>query len=115
LLPKKKAVFTMHIAAQITRADADLRAFCQRWQITELMLFGSALRDDFGDHSDIDLLVSFHPSSRTTLFDLVTMEDELAHLFQRRVDLVSKEAVLQSENFIRRQSILENAQVIYAE
>ena len=34
-----------------------IAAFCQRWKIAELSLFGSALRDDFGPESDVDLMV----------------------------------------------------------
>ena len=33
--------------------------YCRRWKITELALFGSALRDDFDPESDIDVLVTF--------------------------------------------------------
>ena len=39
----------------------DIAAFCQRWQIVELALFGSVLRDDFGPESDVDVLVRFAP------------------------------------------------------
>lgn len=45
--------------------------FCQRWQITELALFGSVLRDDFLSNSDIDVMVQFHPDAHPTLFTLV--------------------------------------------
>ena len=38
-----------------------IAAFCQRWQISELALFGSVLRGDFGPGSDIDVLVTFAP------------------------------------------------------
>ncbi|MDX1524368.1 MAG: nucleotidyltransferase family protein [Anaerolineae bacterium] len=88
--------------------------FCQRWQITELALFGSALRDDFGPDSDIDLLASFDPEARLTLLDHVQMQDELKILFGREVDLVSKRGLEQSHNVIRREAILGSAQVIYA-
>jgi predicted nucleotidyltransferase len=36
--------------------------FCQHWQIIELSLFGSILRDDFHADSDIDILVAFAPT-----------------------------------------------------
>jgi predicted nucleotidyltransferase len=38
--------------------------FASRWQITELSLSGSVLRDDFAADSDIDVLVSFDPQQR---------------------------------------------------
>ena len=55
----------------------EIAAFCGRWQIRELALFGSALRDDFGPESDIDLLVTFESEARWTLFDQVAMQENL--------------------------------------
>ncbi|MGD1901209.1 MAG: nucleotidyltransferase family protein [Geitlerinemataceae cyanobacterium] len=86
---------------------------CDRWKITELQLFGSILRDDFRPDSDIDLLVTWHDSHRWSLFDFVDMHDDFAALFQRRVDLVSKEAIETSDNYLRRAAILDGAQPFY--
>lgn len=91
-----------------------LAEFCQRWKISELALFGSVLRDDFRPSSDIDLLVSFSPEARISLFDLVRMQNELKEIFGREVDLVERRAIEKSENYIRRKSILSNTKVIYA-
>ncbi len=44
---------------KITIPPDVLEAFCQRWKVRELSLFGSVLRDDFGPDSDVDVLVSF--------------------------------------------------------
>jgi len=88
--------------------------FCRRWRITELALFGSVLRSDFRPDSDIDVLVSFAPDARWSLFDLATMEHELEAILGREVDLVERRAIEQAENYIRRKSILDNAEVIYA-
>ena len=88
--------------------------FCRRWLVTELALFGSVLREDFRPDSDIDVLVSFAPEARWTLLDLVRMEDDLKAIFGRDVDLVEREAVERSENYIRRQHILRSARSIYA-
>lgn len=88
--------------------------FCKRWKVTELAFFGSVLRDDFHPDSDIDLLVSFHPRARISLFDLVRMQNELKEIFGRDVDLVERSAIENSENYIRRKSILSNTKVIYA-
>lgn len=66
---------------------APLRRFCQRHGITRLALFGSALRDDFSDQSDLDFLVEFHPDHIPGFIGLAGMELELAQLLGRRVDL----------------------------
>lgn len=88
--------------------------FCARWRITELALFGSVLRDDFGPDSDIDILVTFAPKARRTLFDLVDIRDELESIFGRKVDVFSRGGVESSRNPIRRKAVLESAEVIYA-
>ncbi len=87
--------------------------FCRRWNITEFALFGSILRDDFTPDSDIDVLVTFAPDVHPTLADYMDMEDELKVVFGRKVDLVQRRLVEQSDNYIRRKHILNSAQVIY--
>jgi predicted nucleotidyltransferase len=91
-----------------------IEAFCRKWKVTELSLFGSSLREDFGPGNDIDLLVTFSPETRHTLLDLVAMEDELKQIFGREVDLVDRRAIEKSENYIRRRNILSLTKVIYA-
>lgn len=91
----------------------EIETFCRRWDVVELAIFGSALGEDFRSESDVDILVSFRETSRWRLFDLVRMEEELELMFRRDVDLVEKEAVKNSENYIRRASILNNAHVIF--
>ncbi len=59
---------------------------CRRHSVRRLSLFGSALRDDFGPESDVDLLVEFVPG-RTPGLAFFTLQEELAGLFGRTVDL----------------------------
>jgi len=87
--------------------------FCGRWKIRELALFGSFLRDDFQPESDIDFLYTFCHTVGWTLFDLVTMEQELEELLGRPVDLVDRKSIEASENWIRRKAILGTAERIY--
>jgi hypothetical protein len=94
---------------------ASLAQFCQRWRITELALFGSALGMDFRADSDIDMLVTFAPDAAWSGWDLVTIQDELGELFGRKVDLVERAAVERSENWIRRRHILTHAEPLYVE
>jgi len=91
----------------------EIAVFCKRWQVTELALFGSVLRDDFGPDSDVDVLARFEEEARHTLFDLDRMEEELTTIFGRKVDLVSWRGVEQSQNYIRRKAILQSAETIY--
>lgn len=91
-----------------------LSAFCRRWSVAELALFGSALRDDFSAESDVDVLVTFRDGAVPTLFSLVSMERELSTLFGRPVDLAMRRAVEQGVNALRRESILRSARVLHA-
>lgn len=91
-----------------------LTAWCRRWKVSRLELFGSALRADFGPHSDIDLLVCFKPATRWSLLDHIRMENELADMLGRRVELLTRRAVERSGNSIRREAILGSAKVVYA-
>ena len=91
-----------------------LEAFCLRWKVAEIALFGSVLRDDFRPDSDVDVLVSFMPEARYGLFDLARMQKELEVILGSEVDLVEKEAVEQSRNYLRRKAILSSAEVVYA-
>ena len=87
---------------------------CQRYGVQELAVFGSVLRDDFDDESDVDFLVVFENNDYGPwISKLAEMEDDLSALLGRRVDLVSKRAIEQSENYIRRQHVLSTARTLY--
>jgi len=90
---------------------ARIGEFCRKWQIVEFALFGSVLREDFGPESDVDVLVVFAPGAGHGLFELARMEEELASIFGRKVDLVERGAV---RNPFRRRAILSNLLVLYA-
>jgi uncharacterized protein len=90
-----------------------ITTFCQKWQIAEFSLFGSVLRDDFRPDSDLDVLVSFFPHTPWTILDLVTMQQELQQIVHRDVDLIEKRVIETSDNWIRRNEILNTAQVLY--
>lgn len=97
-----------------TRVQLDreaLAAFCRKWRVRELSLFGSALRDDFGPESDLDFLVSFEPEARLDIDILLDMKEELEARFGRPVDVVEKEAL---RNPWRKHEILRTREVIYA-
>ncbi len=63
-----------------------LGAFCRQHHVRKLSLFGSVLRSDFSDESDVDVLVEFEPGSAPGL-EFFAMETELSAIVGRRVDL----------------------------
>jgi predicted nucleotidyltransferase len=89
--------------------------FCRERGIARLELFGSALGENFRDDSDVDLLATLKSDARPTLLDWADMQQRLAEIFGRPVDLVSRRAVERSRNRYRRHSILSTATPIYAE
>ena len=99
--------------ARIAMPSDKIAAFCERWQVTELALFGSVLRKDFGPKSDVDVLVRFEQAAKHSFFDLDEMELELKGIFGREVELTSRRGLENSPNYLRRNAILESARVIY--
>jgi hypothetical protein len=90
-----------------------IEKFCKAWNIRELLVFGSVTTDQFRPDSDIDIVVDFLPGSHHTLIQIAQMEEELEGIFGRRIDLISRQAVEQSRNYIRRKSILETMEKVY--
>ena len=96
--------------AEISVPRKPLEDFCRRWRVTELSLFGSTVRGDVRPDSDVDVLLTLEEGAPWSLFDLVTMQDELQTIFGRPVDLVEREAL---RNPYRRHAILATREVLY--
>ena len=84
-----------------------IKGFCQRWQVTELALFGSVLREDFRSDSDIDILITFSPTAKRGLTETLQMRDELQAIFNRKVDLIVKASLKRSDNWLRCKALRE--------
>lgn len=84
---------------------AKVSQFCEKNHILQLSFFGSVLRDDFNDKSDIDVLVEFHNTANVGLFELYDMEQELSKLFGgRKVDINTKSSL---SKYFRKEVITE--------
>ena len=89
-----------------------LAELCRKYGVRKLSLFGSAARGDMTPESDVDLMVEFAPDSKTSLFDLPAMQEELSALFEnRRVDIATPEIL---ENPFRRKAIAPDLKTLYA-
>ena len=91
--------------------ETRIRVFCRRHRIRMLWFFGSVLRDDFRPDSDVDVLVDFDPEAKLSFWDVVRIQEELADLLGRSVDLVEAEALT---NPFRRREILRTRRLVYA-
>jgi len=106
--------FTMRNWVEMLPMDK-IAAFCRRWKIQEMAVFGSALRADFSPESDIDVIVAFDDTAEWSLLDHIRMQQELQAILQRDVDLVTRRAIERSQNWIRRKEILSTASIIFPE
>jgi predicted nucleotidyltransferase len=87
---------------------------CRKYDVVELSVFGSVLREDFGPESDVDFLAVFRRDDYGPWMSKVQeLERELGALVGREVDVVAKDSILQSENWIRKNHILSSAKVVY--
>jgi hypothetical protein len=94
----------------ISVPEEKIADFCRRHHVQRIYLFGSALREDFGPESDVDVLVEFEPDAQIGFVALSRMQRELSELFQRPVDLVPRDGLKPRI----REAVLSSAEVIYA-
>jgi len=101
--------------ADINEKRDALAAICRRYGVARLEVFGSAARGtDFDpNRSDADFLVTFKPATRNDLAVFSDLKEALERLLRRPVDLVEREAIEASRNFIRRRAILNEAETVY--
>jgi predicted nucleotidyltransferase len=101
--------------ADIEEKRDALAALCRRHGVARLEVFGSAARGtDFDrSRSDVDFLATFATEARNELTAFLDLKDALEKLLGRPVDLVERDAIEASRNYIRRRAILQDAQTIY--
>jgi len=75
------------MSARIHVPQRELAEFCREQRIRRLAFFGSVLRDDFGAHSDVDVLAEFEPGAKVGLITLAGMEIALGEIVGRRVEI----------------------------
>ena len=88
-----------------------VKEIASSYKILELYIFGSALRQDFNDKSDIDLLIKLSKGSGYSIFELIEIKEKFEKLFNRKIDLVEMEGL---RNPYRKKEILSTAKKIYA-
>ena len=106
------AEYTVELAGRLPEIDRKAFAgICRKYGVKKMSLFGSAARGEMRPDSDVDLLVEFKRSSKTTYFDFVHLQDELSPLFAKRdVHLAGPEIL---KNPFRRKTILPDLKTLY--
>ena len=88
-----------------------IEKFCREHHIRKMALFGSVLRSDFRDESDVDILVEFDKDMEPGLIGLGSMESALSDIIGRPVEMRTPEDL--SKLF--RQEVISSAEVLYAD
>ena len=101
----------MIAAPKIEMPTDRIAAFCRKYGVQELSLFGSVLRDDFGPASDVDVMLKFLPGHGFTFENTPDIQEELEAVFGRRVDVIEKGRI---RNPFRRHAIMSSYRVVYA-
>lgn len=112
-LHEHAAEYTVEPSGRLPEIDKQaLARICRKYGVKKLSLFGSAARDELRPDSDVDLMVEFKPTSTSTLFDLVRMQEELSPIFgNRKVETTSPEIL---RNPYRRRTIEKDLRTLYA-
>ena len=112
-LQEHAAEYTLEPSGRLPGIDARaLAVICRKYGVKKMSLFGSAARNELRPDSDVDLLVEFKATSKTSTFDLVHMQDELSPLFANRTIQIAGPGIL--KNPYRRETILPDLKTLYA-
>ncbi|MFZ9955723.1 MAG: nucleotidyltransferase family protein [Flavobacteriales bacterium] len=61
-----------------------------KYSVNSIGLFGSVVRNDFNENSDIDVIVDF---SKPIGIEFIDLANYLEKVFKRKIDLVSKKGI----------------------
>jgi uncharacterized protein len=93
---------------------AEFVNLCRKHRVEQLAVFGSVLRDDFRENSDLDFLVKFEGDDAGPWMSRLTgLQEDLSRLLKRPVDVIDWKAVEHSRNPYRRKAILGEMKLLY--
>jgi uncharacterized protein len=94
----------------IILTQSDIFTLVKKYNIKEISIFGSSIRDDFTDKSDIDLLIEFNNSENISLSDIIDIQEYFSKITNRSIDIVEPAGLI---NPYRRESILKSKEPLY--
>ncbi|MDX1959255.1 MAG: nucleotidyltransferase domain-containing protein [Leptospiraceae bacterium] len=105
-----------YLTKNISFDENSIVAFCKKWKVKEFYFFGSVLSEKFSTQkSDVDVMIEFNTDAKINLFHHMDMQTELENIFKKKVDLVTKTAVENSQNQYRKTSVLKGSKLFYYE
>ncbi|GHU69192.1 hypothetical protein FACS189450_01570 [Spirochaetia bacterium] len=96
---------------KIAIEDRIFFSIIKKHDIKNLSIFGSSLRDDFNEESDIDILIEYNHPKEKSLFDLIDLQLELEDITGRKIDIIEKGSI---KNPYKNREINATARLIYA-
>ena len=78
---------------QVLLTLRDAEAALRTKGVRHAAVFGSTARGEARPGSDIDILVDFDPAARVTVYDYIAVKNDIASLFEERVDVVDREGL----------------------
>jgi predicted nucleotidyltransferase len=96
---------------KIAIEDQAFFSIIKKHDIKSLSIFGSSLRDDFNEESDIDILIEYTHPKEKSLFDLIDLQLEFEDITGRKIDIVEKDSV---KNPYKSKEINATARLLYA-
>jgi len=90
-------------------SDERMKSICGEYRIRKLSLFGSALRDELSEDSDIDILIEFETGKAPGLMGFCHIQNLLSDLIGREVELHTPNDL--SRYF--REDVVKNAVIQY--
>jgi uncharacterized protein len=104
----------LDVPTRIELPRDQIRAACRKCHVEELAVFGSVLRDDFRQDSDVDFLAKFQRDDAGPWMSYLTgLQGELSRILRRSVDVLDWVAVEKSRNPFRRHAILTTKRLLY--
>ncbi|HRQ28955.1 MAG TPA: nucleotidyltransferase domain-containing protein [Saprospiraceae bacterium] len=89
----------------------EIKKLCKDHKVKTLGVFGSVVRDDFREDSDIDFVVDFEEKDPFKYTDLYfDLKERLEILLQRQIDLIEERAI---KNRFFRQELDRTKILIY--
>jgi predicted nucleotidyltransferase len=105
-------LFDVPLKIELPRAE--FSALCRKHHVKELAVFGSALGEQFRPDSDVDFLVKFeNDDAGPWMGHLTGLQEDLARLLDRPVDVIDWTAIEKSRNPFRRNAILGTRKLLY--
>lgn len=78
---------------QALRTLRDAEAALRAKGVRHAAVFGSTARGEARTESDIDVLIDFDPAAGVTVYDYVAVKNDIASLFDGKVDVVDQEGL----------------------